>query len=375
MSKRVADFQLTNENYELHESDVGGVIGSSIVAEDGRDEDIIESKEEIGARKMVKIKKRFDDLNAIEKVAFQEIEYQKREEAGQVTDSGSSSSPSSSAAAEQEDPNLHVVEAGEGETKSEDDNQKKGTDEAVENSEGDGHNEKGGGKEEVLPFGNSGLSSSFKNPFLTLAANSEGSNFLFSSFKGGGLGDGGENLSGSGAEAQGEDEEEELNEEEPENKVFTGEEQEETVYQCKNVDLFMLKALDNGEKSFKKFATGIVHLNIPKGAAPEKPEEKHSEPDSGSCSNKDLESEKVVTQPRMIFRQKGVYKVLLNSPLSAEISKTFQRNRNIRKGFATNFIAFGQDSEIQQCMFRFQNETDLVEFMEKLDQIVKGDST
>lgn len=398
MSKRVADFQLTSENYDLEERKLCGLSSK----ENGKNEegiggDVIENKEEISTRKIVRIRKRYDDLgdsgslltpdtatNSEPVPVVSTFGKDLKDEKSGINDNIIDSSLDEKQNKEEEkneNKDKDEEEKNESEDK-EEANEKKNEEEAndkkgegeietqkeVENKEEENH------KEEILPFGNSGLSSSFKNPFISLAANTENSNFLFSGFSGATKNNsigifgasGGDGTGTTGGEEDEENNEEANEEPEIEIKAFTGEEHEETVYQCKNVDLFMLKVLENEEKSFRKLATGIIHLNIPK-------DQNLSELPETSDKNEDtLEDQvsKTITQPRIIFRQKGIYKVLLNSPLNPEISKTFQRNSNIRKGYAVNFIAVGPESEIQQCMLRFQNESDLIDFTDKVHQIV-----
>ncbi|KAJ1605196.1 RAN binding domain [Cryptosporidium canis] len=368
MSKRVADFQLTSENYELEEKRQDAP--ASI------EEEVLESSEEISARRIVRIRKRCGDVeNACSRVSRIVPE----ESSAAPVPVGTSESKDEGPVTGDQDKSVLVRE--------DEKEEREGVDAAepvLENGEEKKENADKLGNEvekdkgEVLPFGGSGLSSSFKNPFISLAESNENSNFLFSGFTGGNKSGGLVGSSGICGEeeaiAGGEEDDEEANEEpEQESKVFTGEEDEDTVYQCKCADLFMLKASENEEKSFKRLATGIIHLNVPNeqevsGGEKASGGEEVGEAESTGSSSVDKVSKS--TQPRIIFRQKGIYKVLLNSPLNPEISKTFQRNSNIRKGYAVNFIAIGEESEIQQCMLRFQNESDLVDFTDKVRQIV-----
>ncbi|KAH8582005.1 RAN binding domain [Cryptosporidium sp. chipmunk genotype I] len=417
MSKRAADFQLTSENYDLEEKKLCGLSSKEGYKGEEAVGNVLENKEEISARKIVRIRKRHDDFGVGSKLTPETVI--SSESIPTTSTFGKDLKDEKSGINDNIDGCLDEKkskEEGENEKKEEEESEKKGEDEEKEEEENEqkeeGENEKkeeeserkkGEGemknqkeevnyknKVEILPFGNSGLSSSFKNPFVSLAANTENSNFLFSGFSGAtknngkGVGmfgaTGGDVIVTVGGEKEEEENNEETNEEpELESKAFTGEEQEETVYQCKNVDLFMLKVSENEEKSFKKLATGIIHLNIPKDQGlsdlPEVSDKNKEEQVEDTSENQaNVESidqvSKTITQPRIIFRQKGIYKVLLNSPLNPEISKTFQRNSNIRKGYAVNFIAIGPESEIQQCMLRFQNESDLIEFTNKVHQIV-----
>ncbi|POM84958.1 hypothetical protein CmeUKMEL1_14995 [Cryptosporidium meleagridis] len=420
MSKRVADFQLTSENYDLEERKLCGLSSKEGDKNDeGIGGDVIENKEEISTRKIVRIRKRYDDfgdsgslltpdtatnsdtipvistfgkdlkdeksgicdniidssLNGKQNKEEERHENQDKDEEEKNENEGKKNENEEKKNENEEEKNENEEEKNENEEKKNENEEKKNEEESSDKNGDEAENkEEENRKEEILPFGNSGLSSSFKNPFVSLAANTENSNFLFSGFSGATKNNsvgifGASGGDGTGATGGEEDEEnnEEANEEpEVESKAFTGEEHEETVYQCKNVDLFMLKVLENEEKSFRKLATGIIHLNIPK-------DQNFSGFSETSDKNEDpLEDQasKTITQPRIIFRQKGIYKVLLNSLLNPEISKTFQRNSNIRKGYAVNFIAFGPESEIQQCMLRFQNESDLIDFTDKVHQVV-----
>ncbi|KAH8740798.1 hypothetical protein FG386_002760 [Cryptosporidium ryanae] len=385
MSKRSADYQLTNENYDKFEKseEVSGEQGFIGKEGDVDDESICEtltnSKEEIASRRIVRVKKRYDNL----KNAPLQTSLESGEDSGDV--SKNVGKEVANIQGDQKEDN-----GGEGKDDKKDDDSNSdfdGEDKDSGDKSGvdcDKEKEKKAGNDDYLPFGSTGLSSSFKNPFISLATNNE-SNFLFSGFGNDSTKSKGEGLFGGfgdGAKSEENDllstdefanNDKESNDEEITKKAFTGEENEETVYQCKNVDLFILKELEDSQKAFRKMGNGIIHLNIPKNSDDsvfcessddknsnnEKSNEGENSGDSPLSSNQ---------QPRIIFRQSGIYKVLLNTPLNKEISKTFQRNNNIRKGYAVNFVAFNEGSEVIQCMIRFQNEIELDGFIEKVNK-------
>ncbi|OII76942.1 hypothetical protein cand_022850 [Cryptosporidium andersoni] len=208
---------------------------------------------------------------------------------------------------------------------------------------------------ESLPFGNNGFCTNFTNPFVTLAK-SEG-NFLFSNdskpinvsisvdqninselYQ--------NSFDNNEIDEIGQKDIQELDDEKVLRKLFTGEEDEENIYRCKDVELFILTENEYNTKAFKKKGIGILHLNKPK--------------------SDQLNTTISFKQPRIIFRQKGIYSVLLNSPVTCEIAHTFRRNQHITKGFAISFIAYKEDSSIISCMIRFTKESDADDFLSKI---------
>ncbi|KAH7649987.1 hypothetical protein FG379_001831 [Cryptosporidium bovis] len=372
MSKRVADYQLTSENCdELERSDnLSGkstLLGKEDVNAENSCEGPTETKEEMASRRIVRIRKKCDDLS---------------NDSPQIHLEGGRNNNEDKHDSEKEVTNIQSEN-----DQKEDDGKEDKINEKENNNSSDinennrdfgdknGSDDEKGTKEndDSLPFGNTGLSSTFKNPFISLATNNE-NNFLFSGFENGENKNKSDNLFGFGGVVGSEENnllnsdeldcnEQESNNEELTKKAFSGEENEETVYHCKNADLFILKELENNQKTFKKMGNGIIHLNIPKCTVDDKTDVDENSGDSLLTT---------INKPRIIFRQSGIYKVLLNTPLNKEISKTFQKNNNIKKGYAVNFVAFNEESETIQCMIRFQNEIELDEFIEKVNEITNN---
>ncbi|KAL7066391.1 hypothetical protein ACR3K2_31600 [Cryptosporidium serpentis] len=348
MSKRQADFQLTSLNVETDNKGNYDSEGININSEVTQEDDILK-------RKILRLKKRDRELPEVnlstEHIVKEKLEITNNTEESNSTECTVNNEDSKiKEKLKPSDELNHILDNTIKETPTTNHISTKSID-----LNDDSDNICGETDKESLPFGNNGFCTNFINPFVTLAK-SEG-NFLFSNdskpinvsisvdqninnelYT--------NSLDNNEIDEIDQKDIQDLDDEKVLHKLFTGEEDEENIYRCKDVELFILTENEHNTKTFKKKGIGILHLNKPKNGQSE-----------ATISSK---------QPRIIFRQKGIYSVLLNSPITCEIAQTFRKNQHITKGFAISFIAYKEDSSIISCMIRFTKESDADDFLSKI---------